>query len=506
MRNLTLYGLMPVAFVFALGCEPEYGVVQSDSELEISPSLTDLGTVPVGDTELFDLQLDHVNGAVEIKIRNVSVTNIEGEFFVYDGTVDGIILGRGDTLKLPFFYAPTEEGYHRATVEITHDGEDSPAIVDVRGQGILPDATLWPLGLDFGPVDVGNNSTRDLTIKNQSDLDLTVSEAVTSNAVFAVIDAVPFTVSGGNELVLRLAFTPTDINPANGSLTLRAGSVELPQVGLRGNDCENGDPTAYDQDGDGYTTCGGDCDDANVDVKPGALESANGTDDDCDGIVDEGTVWYDDDGDGYCDDDVYCSDGTLPGDCSDSADLSAGTAFVNPGVNEILDNGIDDDCDGVVDLGTTDGDGDGYSVDGGDCDDGDPMAYPGAPEHADFIDNNCNVIIDETTTFYDDDGDGYCDDIAQCSDGSLPGDCDDDVADANGDLVPDGRPTNPGAVEQYDWRDNNCEGTVDEGTIGFDDDGDGYTEVGGDCNDDDTLDAFGVPLGAAFSPALGNCP
>jgi len=41
-----------------------------------------------------------------------------------------------------------------------------------------------------------------------------------------------------------------------------------------------------DDDGDGWTTCASDCDDANALVHPGAGEACNGVDDDCDGVID----------------------------------------------------------------------------------------------------------------------------------------------------------------------------------------------------------------------------
>jgi hypothetical protein len=58
---------------------------------------------------------------------------------------------------------------------------------------------------------------------------------------------------------------------------------------------------------------------------------------------------------------------------------------------------------------------------------------------------------------------------------SCSGDCDD-----NWDV------TYPNAPEQCDGEDNDCDGTVDEGTD-EDDDGDGFTECDGDCDDFDAL-------------------
>lgn len=60
-------------------------------------------------------------------------------------------------------------------------------------------------------------------------------------------------------------------------------------------------------------------------------------------------------------------------------------------------NGIDDNCDGRVDEGTTayDDDGDGLSEEKGDCDDRDAKRFPNAPELADCRDQDCDADIDE---------------------------------------------------------------------------------------------------------------
>jgi len=53
------------------------------------------------------------------------------------------------------------------------------------------------------------------------------------------------------------------------------------------------DPVCYDTDGDGYEdeSCGGDdCDDADPDIHPGAVEVCDGVDEDCDGVEDNDVV------------------------------------------------------------------------------------------------------------------------------------------------------------------------------------------------------------------------
>jgi uncharacterized protein (TIGR03382 family) len=257
----------------------------------------------------------------------------------------------------------------------------------------------------------------------------------------------------------------------------------------RDEDCDgtiDEDTVNSDDDGDGYAENGGDCNDGDDTIYPNAPETCNGVDDDCDGVIDNNSECYDDDGDCFCE--VGPCVGSVNPTCLNIADgdCNDGDPDVWPGdpsgSDEIPFNGIDDDCDGVIDVKIEDPDQDGYTPEGGDCDNDDGTVYPGAVELLDGIDNDCDGIIDEDTSAYDDDGDCFCE-IAPCV-GSVNPAC---LTIDGGDCADNDDERHPAATEAENGIDDDCDGTIDEGTDRSDDDGDGYSEFEGDCDDDDPL-------------------
>jgi hypothetical protein len=319
----------------------------------------------------------------------------------------------------------------------------------------------------------------------------------------------------------------TDCDDARSDVHPGADESDCTDPGDR--DCD-GVSAWTDADGDGWASCE-DCDDGSRFVHPGAVDRCNDVDDDCDGEVDEDESesehYPDGDGDGYGDGSAEAVIQCDPpaGYAADGSDCDDTNADAHPGQDERC-NEIDDDCDGEVDEADAvdarpwyvDADGDGhgapgvgepacsaptgYSIDDYDCDDDDDAVSPSATETCgDGIDQDCNGADRSATTHYADvDGDGYGDPRstkALCYPGggyvTDKTDCDDED-----DTV------SPVGTEVCDERDNDCDGTVDEGvtTTFYDDqDGDGYgvddreeyacslpyghATVGGDCDDGD---------------------
>ncbi|MEK7257116.1 MAG: MopE-related protein, partial [Bacteroidota bacterium] len=102
----------------------------------------------------------------------------------------------------------------------------------------------------------------------------------------------------------------------------------------------------------GYVSDNSDCDDSNAAIHPGATETCNYEDDDCDMQVDEGvqnTFYADADDDNYGDAGSSTLDCTAPnGYVSNSTDCNDGNAAIHPGAAETC-NSLDDDCDLLID-------------------------------------------------------------------------------------------------------------------------------------------------------------
>jgi hypothetical protein len=258
------------------------------------------------------------------------------------------------------------------------------------------------------------------------------------------------------------------------------------------NNCNGQADEGFDADQDGVTVCEGDCDDDDAFIFPGAPENcSDGIDNDCDQLVDAddpgaiacGPNCTDGDQDGFSLEGGECG----PVDCNDD------NAAVNPEAIESCGDGIDNNCDQLVDTddplasgcgpNCTDGDQDGFSLEGGecgsvDCNDGDAFINPAADEDCgDGIDNNCDRLVDTDDPLAvgcepnctDSDEDGFSLEGGEC--GLI--DCDDS------DPL-----TSPGAPEICDGVDNDCNGQADEG---FDADQDGVTTCEGDCDDGDAF-------------------
>jgi large repetitive protein len=284
----------------------------------------------------------------------------------------------------------------------------------------------------------------------------------------------------------------------------------------------------------GYVDNSDDCNDNNMAVFPGAEEMCNGYDDDCDTLFDEGSPtfsphWYlDSDGDGFGDPAISQQACYAPtGYSANNTDCDDSLAEVYPNAPEYC-NGMDNDCDTVIDDNAVDSDvfyidsdGDGrgspaqtlvscayqdgslpagYSEYDDDCDDNDPARAPHFSELCTgSIDENCDgdpifAAVDLSTFYADSDADGYGNinlTIQLCS---LPSGYVSNADDCN-DTDSEVQPFMPATAEICNGKIDRCENQSLQLTDELDLDGDGYVTCELDVNPLLWGDQSNIPLG-----------
>lgn len=217
---------------------------------------------------------------------------------------------------------------------------------------------------------------------------------------------------------------------------------------LAAQDCDDADPTVFVGAPETCAVADQDCD---GDPYAGAIDAES---------------WYLDlDGDRFGDVSFADCAGSLPGWVHVGGDCDDFDGEVFPGAADACGDYVDQDCDGAdgtEDERTsyyTDADGDGYgdpgaapvsecpgtypdglAANGDDCDDGDATVRPGAFDTCDGVDQDCNGLPDDgppiRTWYRDQDADGRGGDVTKlsaCSPGDdwalAGGDCDDRDAD-----------------------------------------------------------------------------
>ncbi len=196
----------------------------------------------------------------------------------------------------------------------------------------------------------------------------------------------------------------------------------------------------------------------------------------------------DDDGFGDITDNPELACSVPLGSSGNNFDCDDTNSTINPDAPELCSDGTDNNCNGIIDELPCEGDADsdGFTISEGDCDDENPEIHPAAIELCDLIDNNCNGLFNEGLSYLDyyidADSDGFGDNSASAVNSCIvmP-----DSVTNNSDCDDTNNTINPTASEICDAIDNNCDGNIDEGLIFLD----YYTDADGDGFGDENATA-----------------
>jgi len=374
----------------------------------------------------------------------------------------------GENIAPPYYFTPDDAHLNKPTDSCNPSGEEDfagTAIgLDNDGDGLYdgndPDCAAAPACIDKDGDGYGANGAS--TCPNGTAIDCNDGDAAVNPGAKEICDGVDNNCNGQtDEGTTSTYFKDADGDGYGDPKAPSQGCTQPAGYVANNTDCNDSNPNEHpnqtwyqDADGDGYssgnmvvqcsrpsgykltselTATSGDCNDSSASTHPGVSDNTcNGIDENCSGTADEGyTPTNTTCGVGLCGStgQLVCQNGTTVDTCSPGAPATEG-----PAGDATCGDSLDNNCDGLTDTS-------------------DPncvQACVPTTEICDGVDNDCDGQIDEgipsTPTTC---GVGEC-----ASSGTQS--C------VNGQLVDSCSPGTPTA-EICDGKDNNCNGTVDDG-------------------------------------------
>ena len=199
--------------------------------IESSAERLEFGSVRVSEADSRELVLANTGNA-ELTLRGFSAAGrAPGDFRVSGDCRIGARLTPGGSCRMVVHFSPQREGGRLATLEIAHDGVDSPTRVPMSGAALSPppgELRVEPVRMEFGEVAVGGRSgIQPLTLSNTGRGRLRLREVRVGGRQPGEFQIVPGTCEGipflapGGRCGIGLRFRPVASGRRSAALTIR---------------------------------------------------------------------------------------------------------------------------------------------------------------------------------------------------------------------------------------------------------------------------------------------
>jgi hypothetical protein len=224
MRHI-LFAAMIVGAVLG-GCGDTEG--STTPRVVVSPTSLVFNTVPLGGTDVLDVQIENRGGAT-LRVSNVRL-EVDNSFVrLFDPTRTSFQVEPGDSTFLAIEYVPQSPEQTAGDLVFQTNDPQSPSIrIPIATPRPAPQPLVIPVELDFGTVPVGADEPLGVEVRNvglaplivcsaqvtgspeiRSDLEDVLEAATAPGATFAVLDLFDFPSGAGVEsLAFELRYQP----------------------------------------------------------------------------------------------------------------------------------------------------------------------------------------------------------------------------------------------------------------------------------------------------------
>jgi hypothetical protein len=199
-------------------------VVNGTLTVSVTPSSINFGTDYLHSLKDQNVTVKNT-GTSSVTINSVSVTlgsgTKKGDFTALNLCPKTLLAGKSCVINVVFYAGNI--GNLSATVNVNDNAAGSPQQVSLLATVINPQASFNPTSLNFGTIEVGHSSTKDVTLTNTGTtaLDITsVSSTGPDKSNYVPSNACPSSLSPGDNCIISITFTPSATGTRSADLTV----------------------------------------------------------------------------------------------------------------------------------------------------------------------------------------------------------------------------------------------------------------------------------------------
>jgi hypothetical protein len=224
------------AIIGLFGCTGnETKVNELTPDLAVSVEVLDFGEYKAGETLAESIQLINA-GQATLTIDAIDVVSeVDGVFTLLEVPES---MARQEVYDLTIEFTPLDLESYTADLIIRSNDDENPeytvSLLGIGGLGPLPDIALSTELLDFGAIATGEESILFLTVRNDGDAELSISQtAQTGSGAFSLLtDLDGQTLPAGSETSVVVAYAPQQDLGDQGDFVIYSDDLDEPEVSV----------------------------------------------------------------------------------------------------------------------------------------------------------------------------------------------------------------------------------------------------------------------------------
>jgi hypothetical protein len=171
-------------------------------------------------------------GNTALSITNIAVTGTDSNWYAESNTC-GTSVAAGASCTITATFTPLQGGPASPSINLTDTGTGSPQSIALSGTGVIPTATLAPMSLNFGNVNLGTSSSPlTATLTNSGTAALALSSigiSGTNSNDYSETNTCGTSVPIGATCMITVAFTPQATGSTSADVTFTDDAKNSPQ-------------------------------------------------------------------------------------------------------------------------------------------------------------------------------------------------------------------------------------------------------------------------------------